>query len=75
MKSQTLAIANRVAMEHAIVDSGFTQRRIARKLRIDETRLSRIINARIVPTAREQKRIATFLRRSQAELFLEVVAA
>lgn len=68
MKSQILVTHNR-ALKHAIVDSGRTQRAIARTARIDETRLSRITTGQIQPIASERKRLARILQRSQADLF------
>lgn len=57
------------ALAHAIVDSDMTQRQIARKARIDETRLSRIISGQTPATPREQKALARVLAKAPSALF------
>ncbi len=72
MNSQTLANVN-MALKLAIVHSRMTQRRLARRIRIDETRLSRIISRQAIPFPRERKKIARALKVSEAEIFPETV--
>lgn len=62
------------ALKHAIVDSERTQRAIARRTRIDETRLSRIVKGELTPTERERAKLARHLQRPVSELFPEVTA-
>jgi transcriptional regulator with XRE-family HTH domain len=57
------------ALRHAIVDSELTQRRLARRVRIDETRLSRIVSGQISPTDREARSIAKALGVTVDEVF------
>lgn len=68
MSSQELASPNR-ALNHAIVDSGLTQRRIAKRARLDETRLSKIKHGRAIATAREKEKLAKVLGCQRADLF------
>lgn len=68
MSSQLFAIATR-ALEYAIVDSERTQRAIARRLRMDETRLSRIVNRKVRATPREREKLSRFFQKPEAELF------
>lgn len=63
------------ALKHAIVDSDRTQRVIARRTRIDETRLSRIISGQAFPFPREVKALARVLGKPVDELFPEEVAS
>jgi excisionase family DNA binding protein len=60
------------ALKHAIVDSERTQRAIARRTRIDETRLSRIVKGELTATDRERAKLARHLQRPVSELFPEV---
>jgi len=73
MTSQVFATANR-ALKIAIIDSGRTQRAIARSARIDETRFSRIVSGQVQTVAKERRRIARVLRKPEAELFPDVEA-
>ena len=57
------------ALKHAIVDSGRTQRAIARQTRIDETLLSRYVNGWDDPDERDRKQLAKVLKKTEAELF------
>lgn len=68
MKSQKVATPNR-ALEHAIVDSGRTQRELARRMGMDETRLSRIVSGKARLFPRERRAIAKALRLPQRVLF------
>lgn len=68
MKSQELARAN-TALRVAIVESTKTQRTIARRVRMDETRLSKIVRGHESATPRERKALARVLHRTEAELF------
>lgn len=72
MKSQKLAMNK--ALKHAIVDDGRTQRAIARRLRMDETRLSRIVKGELQATKQERAKLARHLQRPVSELFAEVSA-
>ncbi len=75
MTSQQIAISNK-ALKHAIVDSDMRQRVIAKRTRIDETRLSRIASGQLHATERERKALARVLGRPQHELFpSDVVSA
>jgi len=53
----------------AIVRSGFTQRAVAQRARVPETRFSAITRGRIVPSEAEQKRIASALKADLHDLF------
>jgi len=68
MDSQTFNRFNR-ALKVAIVDSRRTQRWIARRTRIDETRLSRIISCQAHPFPEEKRALARVLAKSEDELF------
>lgn len=74
MKSQTIASLN-TALKVAIIERRITQRRLARRLRMDETRLSRIITRQVVPFPRERKALARALNVAEAALFPEQVAS
>jgi len=58
-----------MVLKHAIVDSGLTQRVIARRARIDETWFSRIVNGKEDPTPRQRKAISRALRCAEGDLF------
>ena len=76
MNSQELASFN-LALKVAILASGQTQRQLARRVRIDETRLSRIVRGRVVAFPKERRRLAKVLQRVEVELFpprIEAVA-
>lgn len=68
MKSQKVVRFN-MALKVAILQSGMTQRRIARRSRIDETRLSRIISQQVQSFPFERQALARVLKCSEAELF------
>ena len=68
MKSQKLAKRN-LTLKVAILTSGRTQRATAKRLRMDETRLSKLIAGEGIPTARERAKLARAVGRSEAELF------
>lgn len=53
----------------AILDRDITQIEIAKKARMHESRLSRIINGHDVPTPDEKKALARILRRTVDQLF------
>ncbi len=53
----------------AIASSGRTQREIARKAGIDESKLSRIVNGRVHPADATQRRIARALGQSVTDLW------
>lgn len=57
------------ALQHAIVDADVPQRRIAAKAKIHEARFSSIARGRIVPSVKEQERIAKALNTSVDHLF------
>jgi transcriptional regulator with XRE-family HTH domain len=57
------------ALQIALVLSGLTQRKVARRARVDESRLSGIARGRLLPTATEQRRIARVLNMPVEELF------
>lgn len=58
-----------VALRVAIAASGETQRAIAARARVPETRFSAIARGRIVPSVAEQKRIARTLASTVDRLF------
>lgn len=58
-----------VALKVAIVESGKTQRVIARRARVPESKLSHFVRGRIVPTEKEQAAIAKAIGRPAHELF------
>lgn len=68
MNSQELASLN-LALKFAILASGLTQRRLARRTRIEETRLSRIVRGQVVPVPRERRALAKALGRVEVDLF------
>jgi transcriptional regulator with XRE-family HTH domain len=68
MKSQKLASRN-LALKFAILESGRTQRETAKRLRMDETRLSKIIGGEAIAYEREREKLAQLLGRPQSELF------
>lgn len=71
---QTLAMTSQktntnVALKVAIVQSGYTQRAVARRAGMSELRLSQIVNLRIPATGDDRRALAKALRCSQASLF------
>ncbi len=64
-----------LTLKRAILDSGLTQRAIARELGIDDCRMSNIVHGRYSPTKAQRRVIAKLLRRDQSELFPEPVSA
>ena len=56
-------------LKHAIVDSGIPQRRIAKKLRVSTSHLSRIVCGLRPPTPDEQEQLADILGQSRRALF------
>jgi transcriptional regulator with XRE-family HTH domain len=60
-----------MALKVAILHSRMTQIALAKRTRINEARLSRIIHGHDTPTAREMSAIARALRRPKAALFPE----
>lgn len=63
------ALIPNIALKVAIVQSGKSQRVLARVARIPETRLSHIVRGRIEPTDKERERISKALQRPADELF------
>lgn len=74
MKSQKLAKRN-IVLKVAILNSGRTQRATARRLRMDETRLSKLIAGDGIPTKREREKLARAVGRPEAELFQDSLAS
>ena len=74
MKSQKLASRN-LALKFAILESGRTQRATARRLRMDETRLSKIIHGKEVAEDHEREKLSRLLARPQSDLFPEALAS
>lgn len=56
----------------ALLDNRFTQRELARRSGVHETRLSLMVNGRLVPSQSEANRIASALRREPFELFEQI---
>ena len=56
----------------ALLDHRFTQRELAKRSGVHETRLSLMVNGRLVPSQSEANRIASALRREPFELFSEI---
>lgn len=56
-------------LKMAIMRSGARQYLVARRARMSETRLSRIVVNRVTPTEDERRRIADALEVSEKELF------
>jgi transcriptional regulator with XRE-family HTH domain len=56
----------------ALMDNRFTQRELARRSGVHETRLSLIVNGRLIPSENEAGRIAQALKRKPLDLFREV---
>lgn len=63
------------ALEIAILDSRLTQREIAKRAEINETRLSRILRGEQNIYPDERKRIASVLLRRTEDLFPEMLAS
>ena len=57
------------SMKMKILKSGNTQIQIARETKIQESKLSKIVNGHIEPTGDEKKRIAKALNTTIQELF------
>lgn len=68
MTSQKVA-SRRRELKHAIVDDGRTQRVIARRAEIDETRLSRILSGEVDPYKGEMRALSRVLHKPQRVLF------
>jgi transcriptional regulator with XRE-family HTH domain len=73
MKPQLSATYN-VALKTAIVAARLTQRAVARRARIGETRFTRIVSGEYEPTEKERARLAKILGRSESDLFPAVSA-
>ncbi len=58
-------------LARAIFDSGQSQRAIAKKAQIEESKFSKIVNGWREASEDEQKRVARVLRRPIADLFPE----
>ncbi len=59
-------------LKRAIGGSSFYQKTIARRARIHEVRLSKIIRGRGIPTEKEKERLALVLHVPVSDLFPEV---
>lgn len=68
MESQQIA-SSRFPLKVAIADSPLTQRVIAERAEIDETRLSKIIHGRVPAKPEEKRAIARILRHPMRVLF------
>jgi transcriptional regulator with XRE-family HTH domain len=68
-------IAKSPILKLAIVARNLTQRRVAKRAHIEETRFSRIVRGHVAPLPREQKAIARVLQRPVEELFPEALAS
>ena len=69
MKNRRRAIPD-LRLKIAIIESGWTQRRVAVDTRIGETRLSEIVGHRGAPATDEEKaRLAKHLQREIRDLF------
>jgi len=58
-----------VALKLAVLRSGVRQYVLASNLGVSESRLSRIIGGRVVPTEHERMRLAALLGRDESSLF------
>jgi transcriptional regulator with XRE-family HTH domain len=58
-----------LSLKVAITASGRKQKDVARRARIDQWRLSRIVTRDVTPRPEERARLARVLGRSEAELF------
>jgi len=56
----------------ALLDNRLTQRELARRSGVHETRLSLMVNGRLVPSESEADRIAKTLNRKPFELFKQI---
>ena len=70
MQSQKVARRN-VALKIAILETGRTQRATARRLRMDETRLSKLIAGQGIPTERERRQLSKATGKPEDVLFAE----
>ncbi len=68
MHSQKLTTRN-VALKIAILETGRTQRATARRLRMCETRLSKLIAGQGIATERERRRLSQVTGKPESELF------
>lgn len=59
----------RTKLKSVILETGITQRHIARRSGIHETTLSLIANGRYIPDERQKKAIADALGKPETELF------
>lgn len=62
-------------LKYAILMTGKTQRALARRLRMDETRLSRIVRGQAQPFPHERVALAKALDRLECDLFRPRAAA
>lgn len=75
MTSRAQKLTPNTALKLAIVASEQSQRLVARKARIDEVRMSKIVTGREEATEKERDRLAHILHRTAAELFPAAQAA
>jgi len=58
-----------VELKWAIFKSGHTQRALARRLKMDETRLSRLVRGQAQPFPHERKLLSDALHKEESDLF------
>ena len=68
MSSQEFDSFN-LALKVAILANGLTQRQLAKRVHIDETRLSRIVRGQVAAFPSERRVLAKVLKRTEVELF------
>ena len=59
----------RVKLKVAIIEAGLTQREVAKRIGMHDTKLSAIINEYRLPSEDEQRAIAKVLRKPVGDLF------
>ena len=59
------------ALRIAIIERGLKQTDVARRIGVDDARMSGFVHGRHEPTDRQKKRIARLLRKSVPEIFPE----
>lgn len=64
-----------LSLKWVILNSGFTQKTIARKARIENTRFTRIVRGQVPSTPKERRRVARILQCPLESVFPSGVVA
>jgi len=57
------------ALRIAIINRGLKQYEVAKRIGVDEARMSGFVHARLEPTPRQKRQLARILKTTAAELF------